>query len=276
MTNTTITGHSGRLPRIRRADFDSQEQFYWTYQYKLAENYYIPLLTEFGLRLKGKQILDVGCGLGGFTAALADEGAAKCVGIEVNSDLQRPSTGQRSNLRYMIKDITATDSAETVGTDYDLIVLHDVIEHIPLTGKDKFMSALKQFCGDNTFILMTFPPFYSPFGLHQQSILKSKLRFVPFLGWLPMRCLKPLLGVLSEDADAYALLKEIKDSRMTIRAFKRILPRLGFRIEFERYYLVRPTHEVRYGWRTRISRFKDIPILNEVINSGAMYLIRRV
>ena len=259
---------------LKRSDFDSQEEYYWNYQYTLAQGYYIPLLRENNVWIKAKKVLDIGCGLGGFTAAFADEGAAKSVGIEICSQARIPNVGSRPNLNYMIQDITTPDAAELIGTNYDLIVVHDVIEHIPLNKKDSFLGALKQFCGNNTLILVAFPPIYSPFGLHQQAILKSIFRFVPFLSLLPLFFLKPILNIWGEDASARFKLKEIKDSRMTIRAFKRSLNRLGFSIEFEQYYLVRPTHEIRYGWRTRISKIRKIPIANEIFNSGALYLVK--
>lgn len=259
---------------LKRSDFETQEEYYWTYQYRLAAGYYIPLLNAHGFCIEKKRILDIGCGLGGFPAAMADNGAAECVGIEIDTEIRRPGTNNRPNLKYILEDITSADASIKVGTNYDLIVLHDVIEHVPLVAKEQFLSALKQFCHPGTVILVTFPPFYSPFGLHQQSLLKTKLRIVPFLGWVPLWCLKPILRLLAEDADAYDLLKEIKDSRMTIRSFKKMLARLGYSIEFEQYYLVRPTHEIRYGWRTRISRIKNTPVLSEVANSGALYLLR--
>ena len=80
----------------------------------------------------------------------ADEGAAKSVGIEICSQARIPNVGSRPNLNYMIQDITTPDAAELIGTNYDLIVVHDVIEHIPLNKKDSFVGALKQFCGNNT------------------------------------------------------------------------------------------------------------------------------
>lgn len=259
---------------LKRSDFNTQEEYYWTYQYKLAASYYIPLLNAHGFRIDEKRILDIGCGLGGFPAAMADKGAAESVGIEIDSGIRRPSTIHRPNLKYIFEDITSAAALERVGTNYDLIVLHDVIEHVPLVQKEQFLGALKQFCHPGTLMLVTFPPFYSPFGLHQQSLLKSRLRVVPFLGWVPLWSLKPILRLLAEDANAYDLLKEIKDSRMTIRRFKKLLVRLGFSVEFEQYYLVRPTHEIRYGWRTRISSIKNTPVLSEVANSGALYLVR--
>lgn len=260
---------------LKRSDFDSQEEYYWTYQYKLAKCYYIPLLKEFHIRIKSKKVLDIGCGVGGFTAAFADEGASHCVGIEINTQARRPNVDCRSNLNYMVKDITTPGSVETVGTDYDLILIHDVIEHIPLNKKDSFLCALKKFCAKNTLILVAFPPLYSPFGLHQQAILKSMLRIIPFLSWLPVGFLKPILNIMGEEASAPLRLKEIKDSRMTIRDFKQRLNRLRFSIEFEQYYLVRPTHEIRYGWRTRISKIRKVPIANEIFNSGALYLVKQ-
>ena len=47
-------------------------------------------------------------------------------------------------------------------------------------------------------LLITFPPYYSPFGLHQQSILKMPLKVAPFLGWLPKFLIKILLKILEQ------------------------------------------------------------------------------
>ena len=77
--------------------------------------------------------MDIGCRNGGFTAGLADEGAI-CTGIEIN---KFDWNIHNSNLRYIIQDITERDAVEKIGRDYDLIILRDVIEHIPLDQKQK-------------------------------------------------------------------------------------------------------------------------------------------
>lgn len=162
---------------LKPESFPNWKEYYWTYQYKLAELHYIPLFSQWGVSLKDKKILDVGCGDGGFTAALADAGA-DCTGVEVRDFGWQDHSG---NLRFVQQDILAKNAQAVLGDDYDVILLRDVIEHIPLNIKTEFMQVLRKFTSTKGIILMTFPPFYSPFGLHQQTLLKSFLKKMPYL-----------------------------------------------------------------------------------------------
>jgi len=154
---------------LKPAAYPTWKEYYWAYQNRLAELYYIPLFDQWGVSMKGKKVLDVGCGDGGFTAALAQAGA-DCTGVEVRDfgwDTTQP------NLRFIQQDILAENAPTVLGDDYDVIILRDVIEHIPLKIKSEFMAALRKFTSPAGIILFTFPPFYSPFGLHQQTFYGS-------------------------------------------------------------------------------------------------------
>ena len=252
---------------LKPEDFASWQEYYTTYQYKLAELHYIPLFKDWGVNVKGKKVLDVGCGDGGFTTAIADAGA-KCTGVEVR-DFGWNS--ENPNLRFIQQDILAEEAAEKIGNDYDIIILRDVIEHIDLKVKHEFMLALQKFTTSSGILLMTFPPFYSPFGLHQQTFLSSFLRKVPYLGWIPGPILHLLISLLGESEKARADVREIRDCRMTIGRFKRMLKRLEYSIDKEKYFLIRPSHELRYGWPLRESRLSRFPILREIFILGTVF-----
>ena len=259
-----------QLSYIEPDDYKSWKDYYWDYQYKLAQNYYIPLLKKWNIQFKDKKILDIGCGNGGFTAALADERAI-CTGIEIkkfNWNINNP------NLQYIVQDITAKDATEKIGQDFDLIILRDVIEHIPLDKKQNFLRSINRFSKEDSLVLFTFPPFYSPFGLHQQTILKTVLRLFPFLSWIPESLLYSLLKLCGEQEDTIKNIKEIKASRMTIRNFNFLLHELKYRIKYELYFHIRPSHNIRYGWKTIVSRMGKIPIINEIVNLGTVYLVK--
>jgi len=258
-----------RFP-LNPRDFPSWHEYYWTYQYQLAMKFHIPLMESWGVRFDNANVLDVGCGDGGFTAAMADRGAT-CVGVEIREFKRRPNDNHR--LRYVVQDVTAPEAPDKLGVDYDLIVLRDVIEHIPLSRKETFLRSLKEFLRPQGRIFFTFPPFYSPYGLHQQTLLKSKLRVLPYLHYAPWALLRRLTAWMGEPDGSLPAIEDIARCKMTVRHFKKLAQKTGMQILHQKHFLVRPSHEIRYGWKTRIAWFGQIPVLQEVLVSGATMLV---
>ena len=256
--------------RLQQKDFPSWADYYWTYQYNLARDFYLPKFKDWGLSPEGLRVLDIGCGDGGFTAALADWGA-ECTGVEIKPFERKEYRHPR--LRYAVQDITATDAVNVLGGEYGLVILRDVIEHIPWDNKAAFLKSVKGFMAKDGKLLITFPPYYSPFGLHQQTLLKSKLRKVPGLSLLPGPMLDFFMSLTGEPEAAVAAVAELKKCRMTISGFKRLAAKEGLKILAEEYYLFSPSHEIRYGWKTRRSPLGKVPGARELFVMGAEYLL---
>jgi len=70
-------------PLEQRPDLNLYERYYFGYQYGLGKEYIIPYLNKNGVELHGKNICEIGCGEGGVLAALAQEGCAEVVGIDI-------------------------------------------------------------------------------------------------------------------------------------------------------------------------------------------------
>ncbi len=256
------------MQQLQVKDFPNWTEYYWTYQYVLAKDYYLPLFAGQNIFMTGKRILDVGCGHGGFTAALADAGA-QCVGVEIKPFDWKP----HANVTFMAIDITQANIEQKIGKNFDMVILRDVIEHIPIEQKRPFLQAIKRLTKPGGLLLTTFPPFYSPFGLHQQTLLTSRLKRIPFLSWLPKTALRALCRLFGEEEKNIALVFEIADCRMPIYRFKRLTKELNLVPRLQVFHLVRPSHEIRYGMKTRLSPFAPIPLLNEVLVSGCAYLL---
>jgi len=61
-----------------------QKKAYWEYQYRLGKEYIIPLLSDWGVSLSEKKVLDIGCAEGGVLCSFADLGV-EGYGIELSS-----------------------------------------------------------------------------------------------------------------------------------------------------------------------------------------------
>ncbi len=259
--------------KLNLSDFPSWADYYWTYQYSLARDFYLPKFKNWGLRPDGLKVLDVGCGDGGFTAALADWGA-DCTGVEIKP-FDRKEYGS-PRLRYIVYDITAPGAKEFLdggGAGFGLVVLRDVIEHIPWESKAAFFESVAGLTARGGRLLVTFPPYYSPFGLHQQTLLKSKLRKIPALSLLPAPALGLMMRLMGEPEEARAAVSELRRCRMTIAGFRKLAASAGLKILAEEYYLFSPSHEIRYGWKTRRSPLAAVPAAREVFVTGAEYLL---
>ena len=56
---------------------------YAEYEFELANRYILPRFKEVGIKLKGKRLLDIGCGWGGCSVAFANEGYI-CKGFDIS------------------------------------------------------------------------------------------------------------------------------------------------------------------------------------------------
>ena len=93
----------------------------------------------------GSLVLEIGCGEGGNLVPFAEIGCKVC-GIDI-------STGKIDNARrffrekgldgeFICSDFVRCEIEQYVGR-YDIIIIHDVIEHIDPEDKDEFMSRAK-------------------------------------------------------------------------------------------------------------------------------------
>jgi len=192
------------------------------------------------------RVLDLGCGDGGVAVAFWRRGS-RVDGHDitehdwpVESDVDAcPDSG----LILCQWDIRESDGG---GGDYDLIVLRDVLEH---TGRkaDVLANARQNLASDGR-IFVSFPPYWSPYGGHQQSELRGWWRFLPWLHRHPQ-------------------LRHIRETGLTMRHFESLARDCGLRVVKKRSFLVRPFVAVRYG----------LPVVGgrggELFTGGAWYLL---
>ena len=256
-----------------------QKRNYWHYQYRLGKDYLVPLLRNWGVELQGAWVLDIGCAEGGVLVAFCEAGA-RCTGLEISQERAKigrsllPETC-KGEVSFVVGDFHHAPLMLSQRTP-DLILLRDVFEH--LENKLRVMADLRRLMGRQTRLLITFPPFFSPFGGHQQ-MLRGPLRKVPYFHALPgplWRLARAYIRRYDANPGFLAEMEKLRNHRISIGAFEKMLRFYGLRVERAQFYLMRPSHKLRYGWPViSANRLGRVPWLREFLISGAFFLIAR-
>lgn len=108
------------------------------------------------------RILEVGCGEGAVTEKLAEiYPAADILAIDITPRAGRLYRGRTTNVRFMTT--TVQDIAEDCPGQFDLIVLSDVIHHVPVDLRVSILDAIgKALAPGGHFILKDWSPAGSP------------------------------------------------------------------------------------------------------------------
>jgi len=255
-------------PIIKKENFDSWAEYYWNYQYILADKFLIPWLSKHIPSFEGITLLDVGCGEGGTTAAFANAGA-ECYGTDIDEDRIRKSTEISGNegIHFELLDVYNIYLSNSISNKkFDLIILRDVIEH--LIDFERALKNLKRLLSSDGLIFMTFPPYYSAFGGHQQ-LAKA----IPFIHLLPSPLYYWILSAHGGNEHFISKIEHIREVSLTISKLQRKLKSLNLDIIKKTSYFLRPSFKIRYGLPILKSHIiSSIPLIRELTVSGCFIL----
>jgi len=245
-----------------------------------ARDYVIPFIEEaFTLDINCR-ILDIGCGDGGVMLSFLEKGI-KATGIEL--DELKSSYAKEFLSNYIANgqaeiinlNIYQEEALEKYKELFDLIILKDVIEHIP--DQEKFIPYLKQFLKPGGRIYFGFPPWYMPHGGHQQVCQHKLLAALPYYHLLPARVYKFLLKAFGEQDPVINELLEIKSTGISIERFERLVHKNNYTIEAKCHYLINPIYKYKFGWQPKKQYWviKQIPFIRNFFTTCVYYLIRK-
>jgi 2-polyprenyl-3-methyl-5-hydroxy-6-metoxy-1,4-benzoquinol methylase len=252
-------------------EITTHDRFYWKYEYEVVAKHLIPLMEKWGIKPSGLRMLDIGCGDGGGLAALYDAGMV-CKGYDVEPrrvELAHQMMNGRSMTLIVgnIYDNPMPFSDEK----FDLVVLHDVFEHIER--KEEILRALKSYLTLDGKLFITFPPYYSAFGAHQQ-LLRTWFVRLPFIHLLPFMVSIVYTRLKNEDNGFVKEIQKLATLKMGMRKFEKLLPHVGFCIAAKQAYVVSPNH-IRFGLKPLASNFiAGIPLVGELLITGVVYLLK--
>lgn len=257
---------------IKPSDFKNWQDYYWTYQNILAKKYLIPMLEKNGVRLEGKKVFEIGCGSGGVIEAFAER-CGKAVGLDITPfEYSEHASGK---VNYITADIFDRSYDAQYADQYDLILFRDVIEHLPQ--KKEVFELCDRLLTKDGRIFMTYPPFYSPYGAHQQVFAKTTLGKLPYTQFLPATMYRKFVASVEKgNEQALNVAKEITSTKTTIGSLNRAIRRSVFQIDHQDCYLTRPSFEIRYGVKPRkIQWVKRVPLLREILVMGVYMILKR-
>ena len=244
---------------------------------ELAEtsaNYYIPYITRWHEVRAGMKVLEIGCGEGGNLLPFARLGC-EVTGVDIAScrieEARRFFRDEQAGGRFIAADIL---KLEEPACGYDIIICHDVLEHIG--DKDRLLSRIAGCLGPGGIVFMSFPAWQMPFGGHQQICRSRILSHLPFVHLLPEALYKGVIRLSGESRACLQELLAIRSTRITIEAFERLVGQTNLTILDRTLYLVNPHYKVKFGLTPRLLKrpLSSVPYLRDFLSSSCFYILK--
>ncbi len=244
-------------------------------QYMLAEHTLIPWMESLGVLPDHAAVCEIGCAEGGVLAAYVDRGATKALGTDIQEPLLRMiSQPIWSGLGYVITftqhDVIYDDIPDEWKGAFDVVLLRDVIEHLDDAGVA--LKNIARLLKPGGVVVVTFPPYTSPFGGHQQ-LLGTKLGSIPFVHLLPWKLFRSIIrGGDPANQEELERLHRIRCSASKVADASK---RAGLDIVSQRYFALRPVFRWKYQLPIpsfEVSPLKGLPLVKDLAMEVAFIL----
>ncbi len=253
------------------------DQVRYEQQVDNSRSYVLPFIAATKNLGPGLNILEIGCGEGGVLVPFAELGCT-CVGVDLNPlriDLANKFLEehvQKGNAEFIYKNVYDNDFLARFKNHFDVIILKDAIEHIP--DQHLFIPYLKNLLKRDGQIFFGFPPWYMPFGGHQQ-IATNKIAMLPFYHILPKPLYKRMLKLFGESDGVVAELMEIYDTRISIERFEKIIRNSGLQVLKKQHFLINPIYKYKFGLKpVKQSRIiSAIPFARNFLTTCVYYTV---
>ena len=252
----------------------------WQYFNELANtsrNYYIDYLKPFITITPDTKVLEIGCGEGGNLLPFAELGCY-VKGIDLNAgqieNAKNFFAREGKNGDFCAENFINYPPQQNENKLFDLVLVHDCIEHIEPPYKEEFFLKIKPLMRDNGLVFFAFPAWQMPFGGHQQ-ICKSKISKIPFIHLLPVPLYRGLLKLGKEEQGAIDELLSIKRSKMPVEKFELLAKQTGYHIVDKQLWFINPHYEQKFHLKPRkLSKvIAQMPWIRNFFTTSAFYLL---
>ena len=245
---------------------------YFMEEASTTEKYFIPYLSNF-VATRGVNVLEVGCGEGGNLLPFARR-ACHVTGVDMSElrirQAQTYFKEENATAEFVCSDILNYDCC---GRSFDIIIMHDVVEHVP--DKAGLLCILRRLIRPGGVLFVGFPSWLMPFGGHQQIARNAFVAHCPFLHLLPLPCYAGLLRRFETPACVTELLS-IRACRCTVRRFEREALLAGWTVADRQLWWVNPHYEQKFGLRPRLmpAWWARLPLVRDMTATACFYLLQ--
>jgi 2-polyprenyl-3-methyl-5-hydroxy-6-metoxy-1,4-benzoquinol methylase len=206
--------------------------------------------------------LEIGCGEGGNLLPFAEK-ECNVTGIDRSEERISQAISYFKllgfNGRFIYSDFFDFSSEEDMNK-YDIILIHDVIEHIDKCRKVEFILHAKEFLSETGIIFWGFPAWQMPFGGHQQICRNGFCSKMPFIHLLPLSVYNKILFIFGENDSCIKELLNIKAAGLSIEHFESIIKESNGRIVDRILWFINPHYKQKFKLKPR----KLMPILSSI------------
>lgn len=217
-----------------------------------SEKYFVPFIEKAKPITAGQSVLEIGCGEGGNLLPFAQRGCG-VTGIDrAEVRISQAKTffeDEKLAGTFVCGDIFEPDTPFPETGGYDIILIHDVIEHVH--HKKELISTAMKFLKKDGIVYVGFPPWRMPFGGHQQIARNKLVSKTPYIHLLPKSAYKSLLRTAGESSAIIDELMDIKECGTSIEMFKKITDLLELKICQEALYFINPHYEIKFRLKPR-------------------------
>lgn len=244
-------------------------------QYRLAVHTLIPWLESLGCMEPNAVVCEIGCAEGGVLAAFAEHGATYALGTDIQGALLTQISiplwqALRIPMEFTQHDVIYQNVPKAWQGRFDIVLLRDVIEHL-----DDPTIALKNIARllrPGGVVVVTFPPYTSPFGGHQQ-LMGTVAGAIPFLHMLPW----PVFNHFIQNSDPINReeLERLYRIRCSASGVVKAAGNAGLLVRDERYFAMRPVFRWKYERPIpsfEVTSLKSVPFMRSLAMEAAFVL----
>lgn len=223
-------------------------------QVENSRDYVLPFIEAVTPIDHTTKVLEIGTAEGGVLIPFLER-KAFCVGVdlaETRIELAKEYLAdyeKQQQVVLMTQNVYDKEFEERYSGFFNVIILKDVIEHVP--DQEAFIPYIKTLLAPGGQIFFGFPPWYMPFGGHQQVCQNKWTSKLPWYHILPYGIYRKILRMAKEPDGVINELMEIKDTGITIERFERIVHKSGLRILRKQPYLFNPIYRFKFGLKPR-------------------------
>lgn len=181
--------------------------------------------------IRGKHVLDFGCGEGLQSFAMAQHGACRVTGIDIDLGSIRWPDG---DVRHLSRVAFKHEIEEEDRGKYDIVISQNSMEHF--SDPEKILKVMLEALKPEGKLFITFgPPWYAPYGSH--------MKFFTGLPWVHIffaeRTVMNVRKLFRSDGAERYVDVEAGLNKMTVKRFENLLDDSSLRVEYRSYRSVK-------------------------------------